>query len=145
MIFLSPFMRRIVYVSLFEIVAIILSTVLLMTLSGSNAKESVPVAVAVSVIAVVWNYCFNTMFELWERKKQQTVRSLRTRLAHASLFETGLFLFTIPLYMWWYEVGPWRAITMEAAILLFFLVYTFIFTWVFDLFFALPKMRPAAA
>lgn len=141
MIFLNPTVRRIVYVSLFEIIAIISSTLLLMILSGGSAKESLPLAISVSVIAVVWNYIFNTLFELWERSRQKVSRSFRIRITHAVLFEAGLLLITVPLYMWWYSIGPWRAITMEAIILIFFLVYTFVFTWVFDLIFALPGNR----
>lgn len=66
MIYLRPVTRRIVYVALFEAFAILLSTLLLMLLSGGDAQESLPVAVAVSVIAVVWNYIFNSLFEWWE-------------------------------------------------------------------------------
>ena len=145
MIFLSPVVRRIVYVALFEAIAIILSTLLLMFLSDGDAKESLPVAVAVSVIAVIWNYLFNTAFEFWERFNRRTARNFYTRVAHAALCEVGLFLFTVPLYMWWYEVGPWRAFTMEAAILAFFLLYTFIFTWLFDLVFSLPGNQRVSA
>jgi uncharacterized membrane protein len=61
------------------------------------------------------------------------------RALHASGFEAGLLVLVMPLYMFWYSVGPWTAFKMEAAILLFFLVYTFVFTWIFDTVFALPR------
>jgi len=38
----------------------------------------------------------------------------------------------IPLFMWWYQVGPIDAVMMEIALLVFFLVFTFVFTWIFD-------------
>lgn len=138
MITLTPLKRRITYVSLFEIFAILLSTLILMTLSGSDAHQSLPVATIVSVIAVVWNYIYNLMFETWEQRHHITVRTIRIRVVHAIGFELGLLLFTLPLYMLWYNVNLWKAFTMVAALLVFFLCYTFIFTLLFDKIFTLP-------
>lgn len=139
MILLQPVTRRFVYILLFELFAIPLSTALLMMFSGGVASDSVPVAIAVSVIALAWNFAFNSLFEAWERRSLIRERTLKVRLVHATGFEVGLFLFTIPLYMWWYAVGPWMAFKMEAAILLFFFVYTFVFTLLFDRVFVLPR------
>lgn len=141
MITLSPIKRRIVYVVIFEILAILFSTWILMALSQGNAEESLPVAVMVSVAAVVWNFIYNTLFESWERYKQVTVRTLWIRSMHAIGFEGGLLLICLPLYMLWYSVGIWKALTMEITLLLFFLVYTFLFTLVFDRFFTLPHLQ----
>lgn len=138
MIVLEPRMRRVVYVTIFELLAIVLSTALLAWLSGGEAANSLPVAVAISVLAVVWNFVFNTFFEAWERRTQRVGRDLKARIIHAGGFEFGLLVMTLPLYMIWYSVGPIEAFKMEAAILLFFLVFTFVFTWGFDQIFALP-------
>lgn len=138
MITLSPIKRRLLYVSLFELVAVFLSTLVLMALSDSDAQESLPVAIMVSSIAVIWNYIYNTGFEAWECRRQIKMRTFSVRCSHTLGFETGLFLFCLPLYMLWYEVGVWKAIAMESTILLFFLVYTFVFTLLFDKVFTLP-------
>ena len=143
MITLSPIKRRILYVTLFEIFAILFSTWILMALSQGDAEDSFPVAVMVSVAAVVWNYLYNTVFESWERHKHLTVRTLRTRMLHAIGFEGGLLVICLPLYMLWYGVGIWKAFTMEITLLLFFLVYTFVFTLIFDRFFTLPHLQTA--
>src|SRR5690554_6359439 len=60
------------------------------------------------------------------------VRTFKIRSIHALGFEAGLFMVCLPLYMLWYGVGVWTALTMEVAILFFFLVYTFVFTLLFD-------------
>ncbi|SJN20907.1 PACE efflux transporter [Psychrobacter sp. JB385] len=138
MIFLSPLKRRIVYVVVFEIVAIILSTFVLMQLSNSDASESLPVAMMVSLAAVIWNFIYNTAFEAWERRRRIVNRTLWIRSAHAFGFEGGLVLICLPLYMIWYDVGLVKAFMMEVALLLFFLVYTFTFTLIFDKIFTLP-------
>ena len=145
MITLSPLKRRLTYVTVFEIIAIILSTLLLMILSHSDASESLPVAVMVSVAAVIWNFIYNTAFEAWERRKRIVRRTLWIRSAHAFGFEGGLVLICLPLYMIWYDVGLIKAFMMEAALLLFFLVYTFTFTLIFDKIFALSYQNESAA
>ena len=146
MITLSPVKRRIVYVIVFEILAIISSTFVLMKLSNSDASESLPIAVMMSVAAVVWNFIYNTAFEAWERRRRIVRRTLWIRSVHAFGFEGGLVLICLPLYMIWYDVGLVKAFMMEVALLLFFLVYTFTFTLIFDKIFTLPHhSKPASA
>ncbi|ATN00777.1 MULTISPECIES: PACE efflux transporter [Proteus] len=132
MFYLKPRPRKLVYAITFEILAILLSTVLLAILSQSQSHNSLPVAIAVSVIALIWNYIFNSFFELIESKLRIKKRTVMVRLTHAISFELGLFFFTIPLYMWWYNVGFIKAISMEVTILVFFFIYTYLFTLVFD-------------
>ena len=129
---LSPLARRITYVVVFEIFAIAFATILLATLSGGEAQGSLPVAVASSVAAVVWNFIYNTLFERWERLRRIQTRSLGLRVVHAAGFEFGLIAILIPLFMFWYQVGPFDALVMQVALLIFFLVFTFVFTLIFD-------------
>lgn len=139
LITLSPFKRRLTYVTVFEILAVVFSTLILMNLSNSEAQDSLPVAIMVSATAVIWNYTYNTLFEMWEHRHQVMNRSLRLRCFHAIGFEGGLILFCLPIYMLWYGVGVWEAFIMESILLAFFLVYTFLFTLCFDKLFTLPQ------
>lgn len=138
MITLSPIKRRLVYVGVFELFGILFATLVLMALSGGDVQNSLPVAIIVSSAAVVWNYIYNTLFESWECRKQVIARTLKIRCMHAIGFEGGLFLFCLPVYMLWYGVGLWQAMSMQTALLIFFLVYTFVFTLLFDKVFTLP-------
>ncbi len=140
MITLSPLKRRLVYVTVFEVLGIVFATLVLMALSGGAAQESLPVAIIVSTAAVIWNFIYNTLFEAWESRSKITVRTLKIRVIHATGFEGGLFLFCLPVYMLWYGVGIGQALVMESALLLFFLVYTFVFTLLFDQIFALQHL-----
>lgn len=143
---LSPFKRRILYVTVFEIFAIILSTLLLMLLNGGTAQKSLPVAIVISVIAIVWNYLYNTAFEATEIRLGLTERTPRVRIVHACGFEAGLVILTIPILMVWFDVGIWAAFKLEAALLAFFLFYTYFFTLLFDKIFTLPgRARTKAA
>ncbi|WNN50134.1 PACE efflux transporter [Siccibacter colletis] len=139
MLSLQPVTRRITYVIIFELIAIVLSSMILSGMSDRQVTDSLPVAVGVSLIAVVWNYAYNTLFESWERKNGITSRSVTLRVAHTVLFEAGFIVLAVPLFMWWYEVSFVTAFMMELGILVFFLVYTFVFTWLFD------KIVPTAA
>jgi len=141
LIYLSPIKRRVLYVTLFEIFAILFSTIILMALSGGNAQGSLPIATLVSVLAVVWNYIYNTIFESWERRSGIIARTFKVRSIHAIGFEAGLLAVTLPLYMLWYTVGMYKALTMVGALLVFFLIYTFLFTLLFDKVFELPNRR----
>lgn len=130
--------RRLVYVGLYEFIAIVLSAILLELMSNAGATESLGLAVAASAVAIVWNLVFNGLFERWESRRRQQGRSLGLRIIHAIGFEGGLLVFLVPLVAWWYSVSLWQAFLMDLGLLAFFLVYTFGFTWVFDRIFGLP-------
>ena len=134
--------RRVVFVSLYEVIAISVSSLLFMAI-GQGAGASGAMAVAASVIAIVWNVTFNTLFERWEARQRVKGRSVLRRVVHAVGFEGGLALVLIPLMAWWFGVGLWEATLMEAGLLLFFLVYTYAFNWAFDRVFGLPASAQA--
>lgn len=143
MITLSPIKRRLVYVFFFEILAITLTTFILIVLSGSDAQESLPLAIIIAIVAVIWNFVYNTLFEYWERRHQIKARTFKIRSVHAIFFEGGLTLVCLPLYMLWYGVGIWTALTMEVSLVIAFLIFTFVFTLIFDHIFTLPQQTKA--
>lgn len=129
--------RKLVYVSLFETIAIILTSIILILL-GHDLLHSGSVSVLVSIIAVVWNLIWNTLFEWWEVRQVVRGRSWRRRIAHAVGFEGGLALLTVPLLAWWLSIGLLEALLLDIGLLIFFLIYTFIFAYFFDRIFGLP-------
>ena len=70
-------------------------------------------------------------------------RSLARRVAHGVGFEGGLVLWLVPLMAWWLDISLWHAFLADLGILAFFLVYTVVFTWVFDRVFGLPASAAA--
>ena len=129
--------RRVVYVSLYEGIAIVLTTAALAAL-GHTAMHSLVASVGASGLAVTWNLIFNAMFEAWERRQSVKGRGIKRRIAHALGFEGGLVLSMVPFFAWWLEVSLWEAFVMDIGFIIFFLVYTFIFSWCFDRAFGLP-------
>ncbi|MBS0391715.1 MAG: PACE efflux transporter [Proteobacteria bacterium] len=134
--------RRVIFVVLYELIAILASSLLFMAI-GQQALESGVMSVVASTLAIVWNVTFNHLFERWEARQSVRGRSMRRRVVHALGFEGGLALALIPLMAWWFGVGLWQATLMEAGLLLFFLVYTYAFNWAFDRIFGLPASAQA--
>ena len=134
--------RRILYVGLYETIAIIVSSLIFMAI-GQKASDSGVMAVAASVIAICWNLTFNHLFEKWESRQSVKGRSVLRRVVHAVGFEGGIAAMLIPLMAWWFDISLWEAAVMEAGLLVFFMVYTFAFNWAFDRLFGLPASAQA--
>lgn len=130
--------RRVVYVSVYELIAIVVATLGLAQFSSQGTAHAGVMAVASSAIAVAWNLVFNTLFERWEARQTVRGRSLRRRIAHAVGFEGGLVLILVPLFAWWFEISLWQALVMDLGLVVFFLCYTFVYNWSFDRVFGLP-------
>lgn len=134
--------RRIIYVSLYEAIAIAVSSLIFIAI-GQKASDSGIMAVAASVIAICWNLSFNHLFEKWEACQTVKGRSVLRRVVHAIGFEGGIAAMLIPLMAWWFSITLWEAAVMEAGLLVFFMVYTFAFNWAFDRLFGLPASAQA--
>ena len=130
--------RRIVFVTLYELIAIVATSAGLAAFSDSGLQRAGVAAVVSSAVAVVWNVVFNTLFERWEARQTVRGRSLARRAAHAIGFEGGLVVTLVPFFGWWLDITLWQAFVLDLGLLLFFLVYTFVFNWVFDRAFGLP-------
>lgn len=130
--------RRVLYVALYELIAIGVVTLALGLLTEHGWGSSGGLAVGSSLIAVLWNLVFNHFFERWERRQPTRGRSPARRVAHAIGFEGGLLLWLVPFIAWWLGVSLWQALVLDIGFLLFFLVYNFVFAWAFDRLFGLP-------
>jgi uncharacterized membrane protein len=136
----------VLYVTLYELIAIGVAAYGLAVLTGQGAAHSSVASVVASAIAVLWNVVFNWAFERWESRQAVRGRSVRRRIAHAIGFECGLVFTLVPLFAWWFNVRLRDAFVMDLALIVFFLCYTFVFNGVFDRVFGLPASAlPAAA
>lgn len=136
--------RKIVYVSTFEFIAIFMTSLLLALLSDQSMSHTSVAGIASSLIAIVWNLVYNTLFEYWESKQQKKGRSVLRRIVHATLFEAGLVAMLVPLFAWWLDITLWQAFVYDIGLIIFFLCYTFIFNLCFDRIFGLPASAQPA-
>lgn len=141
---MSPHVRRIIYVTSYELIAILATSVGL-TLLGFAGGNSVALAITSSTIALTWNYIWTTLFEMWESRQESRTRTVRRRIAHAIGFEGGLVLFLVPAMAWILQVSLLEALRLEIGLLVFFLCYTFVYAWIFDRVFPPRHSRPEAA
>ena len=136
---LAPRTRRIVQAVLYETLAVGVVAPVLSLVYGQAPLSALGLTLTMSLIALAWNYGFNAVFERWEARQTVKGRSWRRRVAHGTLFEGGLALILVPVMALWLDVSMWEAFVADIGILLFFLVYTVVFTWVFDRVFGLPS------
>ncbi len=123
--------ERTLHALLFEVVAIFLCTPLFAFIMKRDLFEMGVLTAMVAVIAIIWNYFYNLLFDRITRSFIQE-RSFAIRLLHASLFELGLIIITIPLAALWLRISLLEAFYLDIGILLFFLPYTLLFNWVYD-------------
>ncbi|MBS2037931.1 PACE efflux transporter [bacterium] len=130
--------RKIVYVALYEGLAIVLSSLALRLLAAHSFAQSTLIAVTTSALAVTWNLIYNSLFEAWEAGRATKGRPVWLRALHAIGFEVGLVLALIPLFAWGLGITLLKAWMLQMGMVAFFLVYSFLFTLGFDRVFGLP-------
>ena len=77
--------RKLVFITAYELIGWVISSVALAILSGNSAGVTGPLALAITTIAVSWNFIFNTLFEFWESRQISRIRTFRRRFVHLSL------------------------------------------------------------
>ncbi len=105
--------RRVVYVTLYEAIAIVVASFGFAALTGADLQHATALSVMASVIAVLWNLAFNCLFERWESRQVVRGRSVRRRIAHALGFEGGLVAILVPLVAWWLDISVWQAFVLD--------------------------------
>ncbi|GGE53552.1 hypothetical protein GCM10007276_33210 [Agaricicola taiwanensis] len=141
---MSPMTRRLVYVTLYELIAVLMTTGALAAV-GHDPHEAGLFAVLASAVALTWNLAYTSAFEWWEARQVKRGRSLARRVAHAIGFEAGLVIVLVPLLAWSVGVTLLEALVLDAGLIVFFLVYTFVFNLAFDRVFGLPASARAEA
>lgn len=53
-------------------------------------------------------------------------------------FEAGFVAITLPLFAWWLEISLLDAFFLDIGLTLFFMFFTFFYSWAFDKIFGLP-------
>ncbi len=133
--------RRVLFVLSFEVMAISCSSFGLALFSEQSMSHASVMGFTCSAIAVTWNWLFNLGFEAWEARQSFRHRTVWRRVAHAVGFEVPLLVAFVLLFAWWFAIGLGQALIMDLALFAFFLVFTFLYTWGFDLLFGQPQAK----
>ncbi len=115
----------------FELLAVLICTPLLAWLMDKPMVDMGVATIAIGLIALAWNVLFNGLFDRLLKRLKQTPNAV-TRVVHALLFEGGLVAVSVPLIAWWLNVSLLQALILDIGVLLFFLPYTYIYHWTYD-------------
>jgi uncharacterized membrane protein len=124
--------ERIFQVLLFEGLAISIFSPVLSWIVDRPLGDATVLTIAISVVAMVWGFSFNSFFGVLISYASVKVRKWQ-RVIHALGFETGLVMIAVPLSAWWLQMTFVEALLMDLGLLVVFLPYTFCFYWVYDL------------
>lgn len=123
----------------FEIIGLLIFAPLASLVFGFDLQVMGAMAVVGSIIATVWNYFYNLLFDHAMLKLRGNVRkTVLIRVLHALLFEGGLLLLFLPMIAWYLSISLWDAFMMDIAMATFYLVYAFVFNWAYDKVYPIP-------
>jgi uncharacterized membrane protein len=140
---MRKFGDRVRHALLFEAVALAIFIPGSAAVFGQPLEHMGVIGIVSATIATLWNFVFNLGFDRTMRRLRGSVhKTMAVRVAHAFLFEAGLVVMLIPLIARYLGIGLWAALTMDLAIVTFYLVYGFLFNLAYDRLF---PVAPAAA
>ena len=126
---------RIRQVAMFETGGLLLITPPFIWLSGVAVVDSFVLLAMVALIAAVWNAAYNTGFDWLEHRltgRAADQRPLKLRILHATGFETGLLLVSLPIIAAWTGMGWWEVLIADIGLAVAYTVYAFFFNIAYD-------------
>lgn len=133
---------RIRHALLFEILGICLLLPLGTAFLGLDTHEMGVIGVGSAIIATLWNYIYNLMFDRIKLRMTGTAvkTTVSVRVLHALLFEGGLIILILPPMALYLGISLYEALLLDAAIVVFYLVYAFVYNWIYDRVFPIPPL-----
>ena len=128
------FWARIIHMLGFEVFGVLIFTPFAMLVLNESIFHIGVIAIAISLMAMVWNFIYNYIFDLIESylNGHRSTRKVSMRLLHALLFEIGLLIVTVPLVAYWLEMSLKNALLVDIGFVIFYLVYAFFYNYIFD-------------
>lgn len=123
----------------FELIGLLIFAPLGSWVFGYALHQMGVIAAVASLIAAVWNYVYNLMFDKAMVRLTGSVRkSPAVRVGHALLFELGLLIVFLPSVAWYLKISLLDALLMDLAVAGFYVVYAFVYNWAYDIVFPVP-------
>jgi uncharacterized membrane protein len=125
------FKERVLHALLFEVIALILLTLIAVFVTGNNVAKMSGLAVMLSALAMVWNFIFNIIFDKLYGAERLN-RTLWIRIQHGLGFELGMLVFSFPIMMWVLQLDFLSVLLLDIGAMVFFLLYAIVFNWAYD-------------
>ena len=132
---------RLRYTCMFEFILILILAPIGAFVFDRHLFDIGLLSVVLSLKAMVFNLIYNWFYDLLDVRagKIPTKRSFSRRIVHAMGFEFGLVLTSLPIVMWWLGLTLLQAFLMDLIVTSFIVLYTFVFTWSYDLLFPVEQ------
>ena len=132
---------RVRHAIIFEGLLLFLTVVLLTGILNQPATHMGSFGIIMALIAMVWNYIYNYLFDhaMVYLKNPLYPRGFRLRVFHAVSFELGLMLASVPFTMIWMNFTLFQALGLDIAFTIAVLFYTLIFNYTYDMIFPIPQ------
>lgn len=128
----------------FELIGLLIFAPLGSWVFGYALHQMGVIAAVASLIAAIWNYVYNLMFDKAMVRLTGSVRkSPAVRVCHALLFELGLLTVFLPGVAWYLKISLLDALLMDLAVAGFYVVYAFVYNWAYDIVFPVPNRTVA--
>ncbi|EAT0341167.1 multidrug/biocide efflux PACE transporter [Salmonella enterica] len=96
-----------------------------------SVLEMSGLTILLATTAMIWNIIYNALFDrLWPA--HQVRRTAKVRALHALGFESGFIVIGVSIVAWVLNVSLLQAFTLEIGFFLFFLPYTMLYNWAYD-------------
>lgn len=122
-------------VVLFEIGGLLVITPLFVWASGVPALDSLGLLALIALIAALWNAGYNTSFDWIEGRltgRTADQRPYLMRALHATGFEGGLVLISLPIVMAWTGMGWLEALFADIGLAIAYVLFAFVFNIAYD-------------
>lgn len=132
---LRGFWDRVRQVLLFELGGLVLISPAFAWATQTPLAESLWLMALMALIAACWNAIYNTGFDWVEGRltgRTADRRPFLLRALHACGFEFGLLLMTLPLLVYFTDMGWWAALAADIGLALAYVLYAFFFNWGYD-------------
>ncbi|ROS00125.1 putative membrane protein [Sinobacterium caligoides] len=125
------FKERIFHTLMFELCSLLLIVPAAVLFTGKSPWAMTGLALAISLLAMSWNYLYNILFDLYYGH-DRLARTLSLRIWHGTLFEGGLLVVTLPLMMWVLQLDFWTVFIMDVGLAAFYLLYAIAYNYAYD-------------
>ncbi|OEF23405.1 PACE efflux transporter [Vibrio rumoiensis] len=126
----------------FELIGLVILIFGISKLFNMDMGKIGVLAVVFSIIATVWNYFYNILFDQAMLKHTgQLHKTTLIRIIHAIVFEFGLLFITLPILAWWLGISLIDALILDLGMVVFYLVYAFVYNLAYDKVFPIPQAK----
>ncbi|HEA16178.1 hypothetical protein LCGC14_2525040 [marine sediment metagenome] len=123
--------ERVFQAILFELTTLAIVIPMTVLIAGYETGKMAMVGISLSMFAMLWNYIYNLLFDKLAGYERIN-RGLALRISHALGFELGMVIITLPVLAWYLNITWLAAAILEAGFLVFILIYTLVFNWLYD-------------